>query len=207
MEKHLSLEAVRVLGVLMEKELSTPTYYPMTQNALVNGCNQKSNRHPVVEYSEFVVRDALDELQVARLCGHASIAGGRSEKFRHAARQQWELERGGLAILCSLMLRGAQTIGELRTHTARMLTFETMDEVASVLNELMERQEPLVMDIGRGAGQKGNRFAQLLAGDCELEQDPDFSIAVAAGSSGLEELRERLTRLENAFEAFRSQFE
>ena len=102
MEKVLSAEAARVLGVLIEKELSTPDYYPMTLNSLVNGCNQKSNRFPVVEYGEFEVLDYLDELQRYRLVGHASVAGSRSEKFRHATAQQFGLEVPELALLASL---------------------------------------------------------------------------------------------------------
>lgn len=231
MEKLLSPEAVRVLGVLIEKEMSTPDYYPMTLNALVNGCNQKSNRDPVVEFGEFQIREYLDELNRARLTGHASVAGSRSEKFRHAAAHQWELGPEGMAIMASLMLRGPQTVGELRTHTARMATFESMDTVAEVLDSLMNRETPLVMSIGRAPGQKGERFAHVLCGELDIAEvfagakggsgfsGPGLSGSDGSGFSGsgaavneelLEEIKSltaRLEALEEEFERFKSQFE
>jgi uncharacterized protein len=141
MEKYVSPEAVRVLGVLIEKELSTPEYYPMTLNALVNGCNQKSNRNPVVEYGEFQIREYLDELQRLRLVGHASVAGSRSEKFRHASAQYWSLGTKEMAIMASLMLRGPQTVGELRARTSRMAEFEDIEEVSYPLDDYRARKE------------------------------------------------------------------
>ncbi len=227
MEKIISPEAVRVLGVLIEKELSTPDYYPMTLNALVNGCNQKSNRDPVVEFGEFQIRELLDELNRARLTGHASVAGSRSEKFRHAADHQWELGAEALALMASLMLRGPQTVGELRSHTARMATFESMETVAEVLQGLMDRESPLVMSIGRAPGQKGERFAHLLCGPVDIEEvfaagsggsavlGPGMSRSGMSGSvnaSGalleeIEALKSRLEALEAEFERFKSQFE
>ncbi len=207
MEKKLSLEAVRVLGVLIEKELSTPDYYPMTVNALVNGCNQKSNRFPVVEYGEIAVIRALDELYTERLSGHASVAGSRAEKYRHAATQHWNLDQRSLAVLASLTLRGAQTEGELRTHTTRMAAFESMEEVAGVLQALSDREEPLVMQVGRRAGQKGVRFAHLLSGEPIQEEEVSEPPSSTESTADLDDLRERLTRLEAEFEAFRKQFE
>jgi uncharacterized protein YceH (UPF0502 family) len=207
MEKKLSLEAVRVLGVLIEKERSTPDYYPMTVNALVNGCNQKSNRFPVVEYGEIAVIRALDELYTQRLSGHASVAGGRAEKYRHAAAQHWNLDVPSLAVLASLTLRGAQTVGELRTHTTRMASFESMEEVAEVLQALSDREEPLAMQVGRRAGQKGLRFAHLLSGEPIQEEEVSEPPSSTESTADLDELRERLTRLEAEFEAFRKQFE
>jgi len=212
MEKVLSAEATRVLGVLIEKELSTPDYYPMTLNSLVNGCNQKSNRHPVLEYGEFDVRDYLDELQRYRLVGHASVAGSRSEKFRHATAQHFGLEVPDLALLASLMLRGPQTVGELRTHTTRMAAFDSIEEVSSRLDGLMAREEPLVMSLGRMPGQKGERFAHLLCGEVAMDdvmasgsvQQPAARSSIA---DELEEIRSRLASLEEAFEQFKKQFE
>jgi len=220
MEKVLSPEAVRVLGVLIEKELSTPEYYPMTLNALVNGCNQKSNRSPVVEYGEFQIRENIDELQRHRLVGHAAVAGSRTEKFRHASAQHWSLSREQLAILASLMLRGPQTLGELRTHTTRMAAFESIEHIAAQVETLAALEEPLVVSIGRSPGQKGERFAHLLEGPEALEA---YTLAAAASEGGrsaglsagvstqiaeeLEEVRARLSDLEEKFEAFRRQFE
>ena len=212
MEKVLSAEAARVLGVLIEKELSTPDYYPMTLNSLVNGCNQKSNRHPVVEYGEFDVRDYLDELQRYRLVGHASVAGSRSEKFRHATAQHYGLDTPDLALLASLLLRGPQTVGELRTHTTRMAAFDSIEEVSTRLDGLMAREEPLVMSLGRMPGQKGERFAHLLCGEVAMDDVAAAGMLVqpAARSSiaeELDEIRERLASLEEAFEQFKKQFE
>lgn len=212
MEKVLSAEAARVLGVLIEKELSTPDYYPMTLNSLVNGCNQKSNRFPVVEYGEFEVRDYLDELQRYRLVGHASVAGSRSEKFRHATAQQFGLEVPELALLASLLLRGPQTVGELRTHATRMAAFDSIDEVSTRLDGLMAREEPLVMSLGRMPGQKGERFAHLLCGEVAMDDVAAAGMLVqpTARSSiaeELDEIRERLASLEEAFEQFKKQFE
>ena len=210
MDNLLSPDAIRVLGVLIEKEYSTPEYYPMTLNALVNGCNQKSNRDPVVAFSQSEVRTALDELIRLRLGGHASIAGSRAEKFRHAAAQHWTLEAPSLAILASLMLRGAQTVGELRTHTARMASFDSIDQVAELLAEMMEREEPLVTSVGRRPGQKGERFAHLLSGEPATEDESDASVSAPSGeasSSEMQDLRDRITQLEQEFEAFKRQFE
>lgn len=208
----LSAQALRVLGVLIEKELSTPDYYPMTVNGIVNGCNQKSNRSPVVDFGEITVIKALDELYSLRLSGHASVAGSRSEKYRHAASQHWELDQAGLSILASLVLRGPQTVGELRAHTSRMFSFENMDAVVDVLDSLAEREEPLVARAGKASGQKGIRFAHLLAGTPEIEEDSagaeeTESSSNAAQADELQELRERLDSLESAFEAFRKQFD
>ena len=212
MEKILSAEAARVLGVLIEKDLSTPDYYPMTLNALVNGCNQKSNRNPVVEFGEYDVRDYLDELQRYRLVGHASVAGSRSEKFRHAAAQHYELESDDLALLASLMLRGPQTVGELRTHTSRMAMFENIEEVAARLDGLMGLEKPLVMSLGRRPGQKGERFAHLLCGEVAMDDvmGPGSAIVPTSKPSivaELDEIRARLESLESSFEQFKKQFE
>ena len=212
MEKILSAEAARVLGVLIEKELSTPDYYPMTLNALVNGCNQKSNRFPVVAYGEFEVKDYVAELQRHRLVGHASVAGSRAEKFRHAAAQHYELEIPDMALLASLMLRGPQTVGELRTHTTRMTEFESIESVSTRLDRLMNRDEPLVMSLGRLPGQKGERFAHLLCGEVAMDEVPGAGIVIKPASrpsiaDELDEIRSRLASLEEAFEQFRKQFE
>ena len=217
----LSPEAVQVLGVLIEKELSTPEYYPMTLNGLVVGCNQKSSRNPVVEYGESTVVEALDELVRARLGGHASVAGSRVEKFRHAARQALELDDPQLAVLASLLLRGPETLGELKTRTSRMFAFDDLDAVQAVLDGLASREEPLVTHLGGDPGRKGVRWAHLLSGqpdeeDFQAERSglagsgPVGEGAVASQSkmrAELESLRERLDQLESEFARFRSQFE
>lgn len=236
MNESLSPEAVRVLGVLIEKELSTPEYYPMTLNGLVVGCNQKSSRDPVVEYGESMVVEALDELVRARLAGHASVAGSRVEKFRHAARQALGLDSPQLAVLASLMLRGPETIGELKTRTSRMFAFDDLEAVQAVLDSLAgrggieapeldeglpTRGEPLVTHLGGDSGRKGVRWAHLLSGTpSEDAQEAGGAGISSTGPVGegavvaqskmreeLESLRSRLDELESEFERFRSQFE
>ena len=209
----LSSEAIRVLGVLIEKELSTPDYYPLTLNALTNGCNQKSNRDPVVAYQESEVRYALEELQKRRLVGHASGAGSRAEKFRHAVVEQMGLSQKELAALATLLLRGPQTIGEVKGHTGRMADFESLDDTADTLRALRDREESLVVQLPVQPGKKEARIAHLLAGEVDieaLEAEAAAAAPVASGSSLSEELddiKARLADLEEAFERFKAQFE
>ncbi|MDA0874272.1 MAG: YceH family protein, partial [Bacteroidetes bacterium] len=143
METPLTPIAVRVLGVLIEKDLTTPDYYPMTLNSLTNGCNQKSNRDPVMELSEAIVQDGLDELIRHRMAGHASGAGSRAIKFRHAAAEHWQLSQPELAVLSVLLLRGPQTVGEIKGRTGRMAEFDDLEQVAAVLRRLEERDPPM----------------------------------------------------------------
>lgn len=213
MSEPLSPEAIRVLGVLIEKELSTPEYYPLTLNALTNGCNQKSNRDPVVAYQESEVRYALEELQKRRLVGHASGAGARAEKFRHAMAEQVGLDERERAVLATLLLRGPQTIGEIRVHTGRMAEFASLDDAAATVRALQDREEPLVVQLPVQPGKKEARMAHLLAGPIDLEALEAESAAAlppASGSSLSEELADikaRLSDLEEAFARFRAQFE
>lgn len=209
----LSPEAIRVLGVLIEKELSTPDYYPMTLNSLTNGCNQKSNRDPVVAYQEGEVRYALEELQKRRLVGHASGAGSRAEKFRHAVVEQMGLNQKELAALATLLLRGPQTIGEVKGHTGRMADFDSLDDAADTLRALRDREESLVVQLPVQPGKKEARIAHLLAGEIDLEALEAEAAAAAPTTSGtslseeLEDIKARLSDLEEAFERFKAQFE
>src|SRR5215472_4867186 len=142
---------VRVLGALLEKDLTTPEYYPLTVNALLNACNQKSSREPVVNYDEGTVEQALDLLRNRGLVMKVSGAGHRVEKYAHRIGETYNFGRRELALLCVLMLRGAQTVGELRGRTERMHDFADMEEVESVLELLASRQpDPLVARAGRG---------------------------------------------------------
>lgn len=206
---------VRVLGVLVEKELSTPEYYPLTIKALTAGCNQRSNRHPVVEYSEDDVRDALAALQRRRLAGTAGGAYSRAAKYRHALAEAYDLDVPARAVLASLLLRGPQTVGELRGRTSRMYAFDDLDAVQAQLTALAERGEPLVAELPRGPGQKEARYAHLLAGAPEPEPEaapvPIAATPTAERVDRLEDevqaLADRLAALEDAFATFRSQFE
>src|SRR5271156_5650887 len=149
---------VRVLGALLEKDIATPEYYPLTVNSLQNACNQKSSREPIVHYEEPTVSQALELLQNKGLAVRISGAGHRVEKWSHRLGEKLNLGRREQALLCVLMLRGPQTVGELRGRTERMHNFEDMDEVERVLDTLATREEPLVARASRG------RWAHLLGG-------------------------------------------
>ena len=161
----LNENEVRVLGALMEKDATTPEYYPMSLNALVNACNQKSNRDPVMQLEENTVRDALTGLQDNRLAGPARGADSRVTKYEHRTQEVFNFTRAESAVLCVLLLRGPQTPGELRGRTERMHHFETLDDVQSALQKLMQRQPPLAKVLPRQPGTKESRYVHLLSGE------------------------------------------
>jgi uncharacterized protein YceH (UPF0502 family) len=209
---------IRVLGSLIEKDITTPEYYPLTLNALVNACNQKSSREPVVSYDEATVHEALAGLRARGLAGKVSGAGHRVEKYGHSVGEKLNLGRREIALLCVLMLRGPQTVGELRGRTERMYEFGDMEEVESVLDSLvLLSPEPLVARLARG------RWAQLLGGAAEMEtshsESGPPSGAVRAGAadyaatnthaleSRIEALEREIEELKSQFAGFRRQFE
>lgn len=208
---------VRVLGCLVEKDLATPEYYPLTLNALTNACNQKSNRDPVMALADTDVLRALDTL---RFKGFAMEAGegGRATKYAHSVDAKLHLDPDELALLAELLLRGPQTPGELRTHANRMRPFADLNAVEDTIAEMMERDEALIVKLPRQAGRKESRYAQLLAGEPELEtvaappeaarlklQQEDERIV--ALQQQLTELREELATLRQEFATFRKEFE
>ena len=148
---------VRVLGSLIEKDITTPDYYPLSLNALVNACNQKSNRDPVMTLDEDAVRDALSSLQEKRLAGPASGADSRVTKYEHRLQEVFNFDRREMAVLCALLLRGPQTPGELRGRTERMYKFEALEDVQSTLQKLMQREPPLAKILPRQPGTKEAR--------------------------------------------------
>jgi uncharacterized protein YceH (UPF0502 family) len=181
---------IRVLGALLEKDLTTPEYYPLTVNALQNACNQKSSREPVVQYDEATVEQALELLRNKHLALKVSGAGHRVDKYAHRLGETFNFGRRESALLCVLMLRGPQTIGELRGRTERMHDFGDLDEVERVLQSLAEREpEPLVTSMPRG------RWAQLLGGTPEASAEPEAPMLFAAPAS-TQALEERVTALE-----------
>lgn len=161
MEMILSPLEQRVLGALIEKEMTTPDYYPLTLNSLTQACNQKSNRRPVVTFSEPDVRGGFDRLCRLGLAMPASPDAGRVPKFRHCLVEELHLEPEHLAVLCELLLRGPQTIGELRTRADRMHPFKDLASVESDLDDLANRNPPLVQKLERHPGQKEGRFMHL----------------------------------------------
>ena len=210
---------VRVLGALVEKDVTTPDYYPLSLNALVNACNQKNNRDPVMSLDEGSVREALITLQEKRLAGPSSTADSRVTKYEHRLQEMFNFTRGETAVLCVLLLRGPQTPGELRGRTERMHRFETLDEVQSTLQRLMQREEPLVKILSRQPGTKESRYSHLLAGDVSegtpgspASRSPSFKVSEDAERiSRLEEevanLQNQVAELKRQLEGFRKQFE
>ena len=207
---------IRVLGALIEKDITTPDYYPLSLNALVNACNQKNNRDPVMNVGEEAVRQALYGLQEKRLAGPTSSADSRVTKYEHRLQEVFNFSRSEIAIMCVLFLRGPQTPGELRGRTERMHRFEALDEVQSTLQRLMQREPPLVKMLPRQPGTKEARYVHLLAGDVESWEPPSES--QAAGNAGdadrltrLEQevagLKNEVAELKEQLAAFRKQFE
>jgi uncharacterized protein YceH (UPF0502 family) len=217
MEPTLTENEVRVLGALIEKDNTTPEYYPLSLNALVNACNQKSNRDPVMQLNENAVRDALSGLQEHRLAGPAGGADSRVTKYEHRTQEVFNFTRGEVAVLCVLLLRGPQTPGELRGRTERMHHFETLDDVQSALQKLMQRQPPLAKVLPRQPGTKESRYVHLLAGDVAVAELPQTTTAASRESGDgeriarLEEevgaLRREVAELRDQLERFRRQFE
>jgi uncharacterized protein len=197
---------VRVLGALLEKEITTPEYYPLTLNALVNACNQKSNRDPVVHYEEEVVQQALALLRNRGLAVRISGAGHRVEKYAHSLGEKLNLRRPEVAVLCVLMLRGPQTVGEVRGRTERMYEFTELEDVEHCLESLAARQpEPLVVSMPRG------RWSHLLGGVPDPAHGATEAQAPAPHTREFEErvaaLEREVAELKQTLESFRRQFE
>ncbi len=190
----------RVLGALVEKDITTPDYYPLSLNALINACNQKNNREPVTNFDEETVRLALRNLSDKRLAGPAGGADGRVTKYEHRMQEVFNFTRQETALICVLLLRGPQTPGELRGRTERMYQFEHLDDVLSGLQQLMRREPPLAKALGRRPGTKEIRYAHLLSGDVEAWEPP----AETASSSNSADA-ERLIQLEEQVATLRSE--
>jgi uncharacterized protein YceH (UPF0502 family) len=208
----------RVLGALLEKEITTPDYYPLSLNSLVNACNQKSNRDPVMNVEEDSVRDALRTLQDNSLARSVSAVDSRVTKYEHRLQEAFNFDRREAALFCELLLRGPQTAGELRTRAERMHSFDDLSEAQSALQRLMNREPPLVKVLVRQPGTKESRYIHLLSGDAkpvsstagrevpaalEGEKMDGFSRL----SSEMAELRRDVADLKQQFAAFRKQFE
>jgi len=200
---------VRVLGALLEKEITTPEYYPLSLNALINACNQKSNREPVVSFDEETVEQALRSLRDKGLLLSVSGAGSRVQKYGHRISEKLNLGRPELAILCELMLRGPQTVGELRNHASRMHPFDDVEQVQSVIDRLPE----LITKLERRPGEKESRFAHLLSGAPEIPETPAEAPApvrvdrMAALEVEVAHLKTEVEELKQQFAGFRKQFE
>jgi uncharacterized protein len=171
----LTAPQARVLGALVEKEVTTPDYYPLSLNALINACNQRSNREPVTDLDEDSVRQALHRLEDLQLGGRARSADGRVTKYEHWLGEAFNFSRAEAALICVLLLRGPQTPGELRGRTERLHRFEELADVIAGLDKLMERDPPLAAILPRQPGTKEARYAHLLCGPVEsIRQQPSF---------------------------------
>ncbi len=218
MELKLTETEVRVLGSLIEKDITTPEYYPLSLNALVNACNQKTNRDPVMQLDEDAVREALDGLQQQRMAGPARGADSRVTKYEQRLQEVFNFTRAETAILCVLLLRGPQTPGELRGRAERMHRFETLDDVQSALQKLMQRDPPLARILARQPGTKESRWVHLLAGDvveaetpaqasAAVERNPADAQRIARLEEEVAELRREVGEVKDQLERFRRQFE
>jgi len=203
----LDAAQARVLGALLEKEITTPDNYPLSLNALMNACNQRSNREPVMNLHEDEVRDALIGLQDQRLAGPAQGADSRVSKYEHRLGEAFNFSRAETALLCVLLLRGPQTPGELRGRTERMHKFEEIGDVLGGLQKLMEREPPLVAVLARQPGTKESRYAHLLSGEVAAAPTGDGlqtrnDTQSALNLSGLEE---RIAQQESGLAELRSE--
>jgi hypothetical protein len=211
----LSPEEVRVVGALIEKQVTTPEYYPLTLNALRQACNQLSNRDPVVAFDERTVVWALESLRDRKLVRVVTTADGRVPKYRHVLDEALGLKSAEMAVMCVLMLRGAQTVGEIRTRTERLYPFSALSFVETTLEDLMARDTPLVVKLPRQSGRKEPRYAHLLGGEVEVTEGAEAEPREARGETGrvarveeeLRAVRAELAELREQFAEFRKQFE
>jgi uncharacterized protein len=216
----LSEVAARVLGALVEKEIATPEYYPLSLNALVNACNQKTNREPVMNLDEEAVTAALRSLSDLELAGAADTNDSRVRKYEHRLGEAFNFTRPEIAVLCVLLLRGAQTPGELRGRGERLHHFEELSDVQAALQKLMAREPALVKVLARQPGTKESRYMHLMSGDVEVATDGlREPVGAISGGQGMEdgrivrlegevaELRSEVAELREHFAQFRKQFE
>jgi uncharacterized protein YceH (UPF0502 family) len=217
----LSEVAARVLGALVEKEITTPEYYPLSLNALVNACNQKTNREPVMNLDEDAVTAALRSLSDLELAGAANTNDSRVRKYEHRLGEAFNFTRPEIAVLCVLLLRGAQTPGEIRGRGERLHHFEELSDVQAALQKLMQREPALVKVLARQPGTKEARYMHLLSGDVEVAAPQGSRDSMSgvigndAGQSGrlerleseLATLKHELAELKQQFAQFRKQFE
>jgi uncharacterized protein YceH (UPF0502 family) len=217
MDVELTPMEVRVLGCLLEKEIATPDYYPLTLNALVNACNQKSNRNPLMMRDQSSVMDALDNLRMShQLAIEVTSTESRVAKYKHGLANRWNLSPAKTAILCELFLRGPQTPGDLRAHASRLHPLTDRSEAEELLQELYECEDgPFVVKLPREPGKREQRWAHLFSGEPEVAAEPEsLPEAVTNGNEDLQPLeievaalRQDLDALKASFEEFKTAFE
>jgi uncharacterized protein YceH (UPF0502 family) len=217
----LSEAAARVLGALVEKEITTPEYYPLSLNALLNACNQKTNREPVMNLDEDAVTAAMHSLSDFELAGAANTSDSRVRKYEHRLGEAFNFTRPEIAVICVLLLRGAQTPGEIRGRGERLHHFEELNDVQAALQKLMQREPALVKVLPRQPGTKESRYMHLMSGDVEIAAnegahddvrgrsgvEPVDGGRMARLEAEVEKLRSEVAELREQFAQFRKQFE
>jgi len=209
---------VRVVGSLVEKQLTTPEYYPLTLNALTAACNQKSNRDPVMSLGETEIMAAVDRLRDENLVYLFYGSGSRTVKYKHMLPSVYELDPAGTAVMAVLMLRGPQTVGEIRERTGRMHEFGDLNEVQATLDDLSRRDEPLIVKLERQPGQKEARYAHLLSGAVDVTKLAAAAERTSSAGSAsndriekleteVEQLKSELAEFKAMFDEFRKQFD
>ena len=206
----------RILGSLVEKQLTTPEYYPLTLNALTAACNQKSNRDPVMSLDDSTILAAIDTLRDKNLVYLFYGSGSRTVKYKHMLPNVYEVEPPAVALIALLLLRGAQTAGEMRGRADRLYPFSDIGEVQETLDELAGRGEPLVVRLERQPGQKEARYVHLLSGEVDVAafatrsqtsaNEPQSSSRVDALEQELFDLRSEIAELREEFNRFKEQF-
>lgn len=202
MIQQLTEVEARVVGALVEKQITTPEYFPLTLNSLTAACNQKTNRDPVVSYDEETVQTALDSLRDKNIALVIFRSGSRVAKYKHMFPKVYEISPAEVAVLCVLMLRGFQTLGEIRERSSRLYEFSGLGDVNETLEGLMKRNEPLVLKLERQPGQKEVRFAHLLCGEIDVANLP-----VSTSGSHKHADNERLAKLEEEVKTLRSELD
>ncbi len=205
----LSAEEIRVLGSLMEKSRTTPDYYPMTINSLTAACNQKSSRKPVVQYDDDTVVKALDSLKKKGLVSTATGGSSRAVKYKHNFAIVFPVIPAEVALICLLMLRGAQTPGELNTNSGRLYEFETLDDVQQTLEKLSSGDVPFLTLLPRRSGQKEARYMHLLAETLEIPEDDETETIYTSSNqtSNVTTLEQRVAKLEEELSTMRQEFD
>ena len=203
--EELTADECRVLGVLVEKAFTTPDQYPLTLNAVVNGCNQKNNRDPLTSIDDARAFDALESLRAKRLVIRADMAGSRVNKYKHNANEVLHVRAGELAVLAELLLRGAQTLGEIRGRASRMHPLESLEAAKGMLEALMQRDEPLAQQLPPSPGSRAERYAQLLYPDPHpVDAERGGPEPSSLPSEGRSTLQDRVRTLESEVAALRS---
>ncbi len=210
----LTFEEVRVIGSLIEKELTTPEYYPLTINSLMNACNQKSNREPVVSFDEKIIEETLEKLRGKGMARRVTGNDIRVAKYRQTFTELLNLSSDEIAVICTLLLRGAQTPGEIKGRSGRMFDFDSLKQIDEVLQKLVEKENPMVIKLPRQSGMKESRFTHLFSGVPAITETDEVDISDQKGVESrieklekeIEYLYSELKNLKLDFEKFKNQF-